>query len=131
MSALNLSDVFFDVDGVLNDLLSKYTKLRFISYNQASSNTRQYLTNEITKGFYYKARRLPVTGEVVERLKFVPENSTIETIIKSGKVELIELKDDVGNFVRFRFNTYREPNPPNMEWWFDIVPNKQDTGVIT
>ncbi len=128
--SLNLNTTFYDVDTILNDLLSKYKSLKFIGFDQTDDNKPYYLnTVPITKGFYYKEKRMPITKEVVCTLKIVPENDTIADYIKS--TDYLELTDEDNNFLRFRFKTEKEPHPPNYEWWFLITPNRQETTVIT
>src|SRR4051812_2634873 len=97
---LNLSSVFAEADTLLNSLLSKYVGLKFIGYDQQHENNPYYLLNgaTITKGFYYKTKKLPVTGEVVETLKIVPSDSTVNDILASKKLKYLELIDAGNNF---------------------------------
>ncbi len=126
--AINLEKDFIGIDTILNDLLSKYKTLRFIGFDQTDENKPYYLTDAISKGFYYKAKKLPVTGELVQRLKFVPISDDIYQAFL--KATMLELSMADGTFTRFRFKTHREPEPPSFEWILEIVPNKQDKKLI-
>ncbi len=125
---IDLGGAFNNINTTLNGLLSKYSNLRFVGFDQAQDNKRIYLTSVITS-FYYKARRQPITGEVVERLKIVTDGSTIDSAIRKGS--MIELSDSNGNFVRFKLKVIKEPNPPTMEWYLEITPNRDDKTTIT
>ena len=126
---INLSSVFSTVDTILNDTLSKYQGLRLIGFDQTDENKPYYLTDVITKGFYYKTKKTPVTGEVVEKLRIVPQDEDFENALQ--KAVMLELVEDDGSFVRFSFDTEKAPCPPNYEWVFLITPNKQDNSLIT
>jgi len=130
---LNLSSVFAGADTILNSLLSKYVGLKFIGYDQQNENSPYYLLNgeTVTTGFYYKTKKLPVTGEVVETLKIVPSDDTVGDVLTSKKLKYLELIDTEGNFTRFTMKTLKEPHPPNYEWLFLITPNNQEKTIIT
>lgn len=125
---LDLSRVISKTDTILNGLLSKYKSVRFISFNEDDDNAPYYSSSVITKGFYYKEKRLPVTHQVIETLRIVPESGVTDDTIKEAT--MLELKDAVGNFVRFSFETYKEPHPPNNAWVLLIKPNAQEQTLI-
>lgn len=128
--SLNLSSVFYEADTILNSILSKYVGLKFIGLDQDDENKPYYMNAEaITKGFYYKTKKLPVTGQVIELLKIVPIDEDTNDIIKEAV--MLELTDEDDNFLRFSFQTEKEPKPPNFEWLLSIKPNKQERTVIT
>ncbi len=130
--ALNLSTVFGQVDTVLNELLSKYVSIQFIGFNQADDNKPYYLLDEpITTGFYYKERKVPSLGQVVETLRLVPETDEIKTLLSTKKIKMVELREADGNFMRFSLETLKEPHPPKFEWLYHIKPNRQEQTVIT
>jgi len=132
--ALDLSSVFGDINTILSGLFSKYVALKLIGLNQQQDNQPYYLLDgeAITAGFRYLPKKLPVTGEVIETLKLVPQSDEVKNILSSAKLKQIELIDADGNFMRFTMKTtLKEPNPPDYEWIFLIVPNKQEKTVIT
>lgn len=128
--ALNLDNVFFKANSVLNKLLSKYVGLKLIGFNQSDDNKPHYLYNGtvVTKGFYPKSKKQPVTGEVVDTLRIVPDSDELNTAIT--KARMVELIGEDGSFTRFSLSTLKAPSPPNYEWVFKIVPNTEDTSVI-
>lgn len=129
--SLNLSSVFHKADTILNRTLSKYVGLKFIGLDQDDENRPYYLLDgdTVTTGFYFKTKRLPVTGQVVDTLKIVPNNEDEnEALIEAVEIEL--LKED-NSFDRFSFRTYKEPHPPNYEWILLMEPNKQAQTTIT
>lgn len=130
--SLNLSSVLFEADTILNSLLSKYVSLKFIGFNQADENKPYYLlsSNTVTSGFYFKAKRLPQTGEIIHTLRIVPETSEINDLLENKEVKLLELTEENGNFLRCGFKTLKEPTPPNYEWVLLVTPNKQERTVI-
>lgn len=127
--SLNLSTVFSEADSILNSLLSKYVGLKFIEFDEDNDNRPTYLGNTITKGFYYKEKKLPVTGEVVETLGLVPETEEINQHVKDA--DMIELIEENGDFLRCKFKTLKKPFPPRYEWKFLLTPNEQDRTAIT
>jgi len=129
--ALNLQSTFYKADTILNKLLSKYVGLKLIGFNQSNENRPYYLLSGqvITKGFYYKTKKQPVTGQLIETLKIVPENPTISGALEN--VRMIELIEADSTFTRFSLETLKSPFPPTYEWIFKIAPNKQDRTLIT
>jgi hypothetical protein len=131
--ALNLQSTFYKADTILNKLLSKYVGLKLIGFNQSDENKPYYLLSgqTISKGFYHKTRKIPITGETIETLRIVPENSTVNTALKPNVLRLVELQKEDGGFTRFSLQTLKSPSPPNYEWVFKLSPNGQDTTTIT
>lgn len=125
--AINLSQDFIGINNVLNENLSRFTSYRIIGFNQ-TENRPIYVTPPIKEGFYYKAVKNPRTGEVRETLKIVPLDNNINDLLRTAK--MFELGDDEGNFLRFRFTTEKEPNPPSYQWVFIVSPSMEDTSPI-
>ncbi len=87
-----------------------------------------YLTQGITKGFYYKGTK-GGQGEITETIRIVPENSTIDTALQS--VVMFELVNLDGTKERFTPTSKKTPDRPSFQWEFAVKPNQQDTRVIT
>ena len=126
--AINLSSAFVGINNVLNENLSKFTTMRLIGMQQVN-NSRYYASGLISKGFYYKKARNPKTGQVLETIKIVPLDDNINDLIASCK--MLELADGDGNFLRFAFETDKEPNPPSYQWVLIVKPNTEDVSPIT
>ena len=126
---LNLGKVYTKVNNVLTGLLGKYTSIRFIGKDEDNDNENYYLTPPITKGFYYRPTKLPEVGQIVDLLRIVPQDESVEEAIKYCTA--IELKEPNGNFLRFSINSTKQPTPPSYQWILDIKPNHTDQSVIT
>jgi hypothetical protein len=132
MAAINLSNVFYGVDTLLNGLLSRYVSLQFIGFDQSDDNKPYYLLDApLTKGFRHKEKKLPVTGQVVETLQIVTDSDEVKNLLLNKQVKMFELTNEDGDFVRFDLKAKAEPHPPKYEWVYDITPNKQERTVIT
>lgn len=127
--AIDIHSDMYGVRTTLNNLLSKYTTLRVIDFYRSENNKPYYSTGLIREGFYYKAVKNPKTGEVLESLRVVPLDNTMNVVLSNAK--MVELADDAGNFTRFKLKVERPPNPPSYEWVFTVTPNKEDIHPIT
>jgi hypothetical protein len=123
---LNVSKAFYTANTVLNRNLGKFDSMNLIGSNQAGESF--YLAQGITKGFYYKEVN-GGQGEILEIIRVVPENNTIDTALKSTVI--IELVSLDGTFTRFVVGSKKVPERPSFQWEFSVKPNEQDTRVIT
>lgn len=124
--ALNVSRAFLTANTVLNQNLGKFDSINLIGSNQDGS--LYYLAQGITRGFYYKGVS-GGQGEIIETIRIVPENSTIDNALKS--VVMFELVGLDGTMTRFTPKSKKVPERPSFQWEFAVKPNEQDTRVIT
>jgi hypothetical protein len=124
--ALNVSRAFLTANTILNQNLGKFDKMNLVGSNQ--NGELFYLVKDITRGFYYKGVS-GGQGEIIETIRIVPENSTIDDALKN--VVMIELVGLDGSMTRFTPKSKKVPERPSFQWEFAVKPNEQDTRVIT